>query len=73
MANIHTISINNELEQFLQENPELSPSKVMQAALYNIKDNTVELKIKIKVLQNKISVMQARIFQLEDEKKKNKE
>lgn len=63
MANVHSISINNELEKFLEENPALSLSKILQAALYNIKDQTEHQKIKIKVLENKCMQLQQKLYE----------
>jgi len=67
MANVHSISINNELEEYLVNNPNLSLSKIMQSALYNLKENTQDLKNEIKVLQNKCKVMQDKIFELQND------
>lgn len=72
MANIHSISLNNELEKFIGENPALSLSKVCQAALYNIKEQTEHQKIRIKVLENKLIQLQQKLYEANEEIEKLK-
>jgi len=48
MAKIHSISLNNELEEFISENPDLSLSKILQQALYNIKNERQHFEVKLK-------------------------
>ena len=61
-----TISLSNELNDFLEVNSELSLSKVTQQALRNIIENRKDLDGKIRILQNKIVVMQNKIFELDE-------
>lgn len=72
MANVHSISINNELEKFLKENPLLSLSKICQTQLYNIKDQTEHQKIKIKVLENKLQQLQEKLWESNESLEKEK-
>lgn len=54
-TNIITCSIPMELATFLDENPEISPSKVLQQKLYQIKEEEVKLQEKIKVYEVRMS------------------
>lgn len=45
------ISIPNELAEFLEKNPDLSPSKMFQQKLIEIIDNRKDFETKIKVFE----------------------
>lgn len=47
-TSIITCSIPIELAEFLKDNPEISPSKVLQQKLFAIKDEEERLKEKVK-------------------------
>lgn len=51
VTTILTCSIPNELAVFLEETPEVSPSKVLQAGLYAMRDQEMRLKEKIRCVE----------------------
>jgi len=51
---IITCSIPIELAQFLSDNDEISPSKVLQAALFRIRDDEARLHERIKAYETKL-------------------
>ena len=58
---IKTLSIPIELEDFLRDNPDLSPSKMLQSKIIEIKNNRSiifkevnDLKLQVKFLQEKL-------------------
>lgn len=59
------ISLSESDFKYLMEDDMLSASKIFQVALHNIMQQRHEWDNRIDVLQNKIRVMQARIFELE--------
>lgn len=63
---IITISISEEDYNYIKDDGYLSPSKIFQIALNNIKENRMGLKEQNKVLESKIRAMQQRIFELQD-------
>ena len=50
-THIISCSIPRELEQFLDENPEISPSKVLQEQLFNIRNNEAKMNERIKAFE----------------------
>ena len=54
-TNIITCSIPVELAQFLEDNPEISPSKVLQQKLFAIKEEEARLQEKLRVYEVKTS------------------
>ena len=51
MANIISVSIPTELALFLEENTEISPSKIIQSKLFEMKNDDARLSSKIKVYE----------------------
>ncbi len=56
---------------YLKKDDLLSPSKIFQVALANLRDNRRNDVNQIKVLQNKCNILQDKLFELQDELKKN--
>ena len=54
-TNILSVSIPLDLAQFLEENPEISPSKIVQTQLYNMKNEAAKQKELIKAYEIKLS------------------
>lgn len=52
-SKIYTISLPEHLAAYLEENSELSLSKITQAALNNIQENRSDLKERCKILEQK--------------------
>jgi septal ring factor EnvC (AmiA/AmiB activator) len=63
-TNILSVSISKELADFLDENPEISPSKVIQAKLYEIKEQEVRLRDRIKAYEVKMFRQTGRLTKL---------
>ena len=72
MSNIHSISLNNELEEFLKENPAISLSAICQTQLYNIKRQTEHMKITIIKLENKVKFLQQKLYEANELLEKDK-
>jgi len=53
-TNILSVSIPKELAEFLEENPEISPSKVIQSKLVEIKEQEARASLKIKAYEIKL-------------------
>lgn len=51
MANIISVSIPMELAEFLEENPEISPSKIIQSKLFEMKNDDARLSVRIKAYE----------------------
>ena len=51
MTNIISVSIPNELADFLEENPEISPSKIIQTKLFEMKNDEAWLSVRIKAYE----------------------
>lgn len=51
MANIISVSIPSELAQFLEENEEISPSKIIQSKLFEMKNDENRLSTRIKAYE----------------------
>jgi len=51
MANIISVSIPTELAQFLEENEEISPSKIIQSKLFEMKNDENRLSTRIKAYE----------------------
>jgi len=49
-----TLSIPLELGQFLEENPDLSPSKIMQSKLFEIKNEEYKFQERLKAAETKM-------------------
>lgn len=58
---ILTVSIPQDLAQFLEEFPDLSPSKVLQQRLYEIKNEEGRLKERLKAYETRIFKITARL------------
>ena len=72
MTKIITVSLSNEDKEFLDNNPELSPTKMLRAQIIQVRENRSELKAEliraknnvikqgaiIKELGNKINVLE---------------
>lgn len=67
-----TISMSEEDYEYLKEDGLLSPSKIFQVALHNIKENRRSDIIQINLLRNKCKILQDKVFELEDEINKQK-
>jgi len=52
---IITCSIPNELATFLAENPEISPSKVIQMQLFRMRDDEAKLSERLKAYEIRVS------------------
>jgi hypothetical protein len=63
-TNIISCSIPMELAKFLQDNNSISPSKVLQQRLYEIRENEEQLKLRLKVYEDKIYRISARLNKL---------
>lgn len=72
MTEIISCSIPDDLKNFLAENPDLSPSKIIQNVLYTMKEqrNSVEIKIKAYQIRNEAlsSKLQKVLFWCEENK-----
>lgn len=51
MANIISVSVPMELAEFLEENPEISPSKIIQSKLFEMKNDDARLSVRIKAYE----------------------
>lgn len=71
---IISISVSEEDFNYVNDDSELSPTSIYRSALHKIKENRIGLKEMVNTLQKKCSVMQKRIFELQDvlEKEKNR-
>ncbi len=58
---IITCSIPLELGTFLDENPEISPSKVLQEQLFNIRNNQAKMNERIKAFEIRNGRLSARL------------
>ena len=63
-TNILSVSIPKDLAEFLEENPSISPSKVLQAKLYEIKEQEARLKDRIKAYEVKLYRQSGRLTTL---------
>jgi len=52
-TNILSVSIPKDLAEFLDENPEVSPSKVLQSKLYEIKEMEQRASLRVKACETK--------------------
>jgi len=68
-----TISMSEEDYEYLKEDGLLSPSKIFQVALHNVRENRKQDINQIKVLQNKCKILQEKVFELEDVLEKKNE
>jgi hypothetical protein len=50
-TNIISVSVPMELAQFLEENPEISPSKIIQTKLFEMKNDEARLEQRIKAYE----------------------
>ena len=50
-TNIISVSVPLELAQFLDENPDLSPSKIVQEKLFQIKNETARMNERLKAYE----------------------
>ncbi len=72
MANIISVSVPSELAQFLEENPEISPSKIIQTKLFEMKNDDARLSTRIKALDirnARLSAKLNKILEYADDKK----
>jgi len=65
-TNILSVSIPKDLAEFLEENSEISPSKVIQAKLYEIKEQEARASMKIKAYEVKLYRATGRLQKLID-------
>jgi hypothetical protein len=63
-TNILSVSIPKELADFLEENPEISPSKVLQVKLFEIKEQETRLQERIKAYEIKLFRASGRLNKL---------
>lgn len=61
-----TLSIPQIQEDFLIENPDLSPSKLLQSKIYEIMENRKHSKAHLIRLQKANEVLQDKVFELQD-------
>lgn len=66
VAKTLTISMSEEDYIYLGKDSMLSPSKIFQVALHNIRENRKNWDEQIKMLRMKCEVMQKKIFELND-------
>jgi hypothetical protein len=50
-TNIISVSVPLDLAQFLEENPDLSPSKIVQQKLYEIKNDSARMNERLKAYE----------------------
>jgi hypothetical protein len=51
MTNIISVSIPNDLAEFLDENDEISPSKIIQSKLYEMKNDEARIGSRLKAAE----------------------
>lgn len=56
-----------ELAEFLDRNPELSLSKIVQVRLIEIKEAKVQFENRLKVYENKMRVLQEKLMEANEE------
>jgi len=61
MTNIISVSIPNELAAFLDENTEISPSKIIQSKLFEMKNDENRLSMRIKAYEIRNSRLTAKL------------
>jgi len=66
VAKTLTISMSEEDWEYIKEDGLLSPSKIFQVALHNIRENRKSDIIQINLLRNKCNVLQKKVFELQD-------
>jgi hypothetical protein len=64
---IKSVSIPEELAQFLDKNPELSLSKIVQARLIEMKEQKTIYENRLKVYENKLGVVTRELFAANEE------
>lgn len=64
---IKSVSIPLELAEFLDKNPELSLSKIVQARLLEIKDQKAIYENRVKVYENKMHILQQKLIEANEE------
>ena len=72
VAKTLTISMSEEDYEYLKEDGLLSPSKIFQVSLHNIRENRKSDIIQINLLRNKAKILQAKVFELEDKLNESK-
>lgn len=65
-TNIITCSIPLELAKFLEENPQISPSKVLQTGLYKIQIDEIKLQEILKGLESRLARQSNRLRKLQE-------
>ena len=64
---IKTLSIPNWMEEFLKENPDLSPSKMLQSKIIEIHERRKINFSEVRNLRNKINFLQGEVGRLGNE------
>lgn len=64
---IKSVSIPEELAQFLDKNPELSLSKIVQARLIEMKEQKTIYENRLKVYENKLGIVTRELFAANEE------
>lgn len=64
---IKSVSMPVELAEFLDRNPELSLSKIVQVRLIEIKEAKVQFESRLKVYENKMRVLQEKLMEANEE------
>lgn len=64
---IKSVSIPEELAQFLDKNPELSLSKIVQARLIEMKEQKTIYENRLRVYENKLGVVTRELFAANEE------
>jgi len=60
-TNIISVSVPLELATFLEENPEISPSKIIQSKLFEMKNDDARLSVRIKALDIRNARLSAKL------------
>lgn len=69
---IKSVSIPQDLADFLDRNPELSLSKIVQSKLIEIMQTKTAYENRIRVYENKMHVLQTKLFEANEEIEKLK-
>jgi hypothetical protein len=64
---IKTLSIPAELDEFLNANPDLSPSKMLQSKIKEIMENRKLHNLEIGQLQKRLGFMERKLWEANDE------
>lgn len=63
---VKTLSIPQELADFLEQNPDLSPSKILQSKIIEIKENRRLNQSEIQKLERRLKFMESKLWEAND-------